>query len=145
DFLINIAQNLRSIHEGGLMHCDLHAGNILFHNHVVEPDKNSPLPAYEMNKLTSFIVDLGLARQVDSFSQDPSAICGVLPYIAPEVFHKRKFTQKSDIYAIGILMCVMATGEPPFKDEPFDFVLVKNICEGLRPRMPPSAPKHYKE
>src|SRR5439155_804525 len=134
----------KEIHRMRLIHCDLHAGNILFHQRVIEPDKNSMQPAFMMNDFTSFICDLGLTRQVDSSSEPSSTVYGVIPYVAPEVFRIHKFTQKSDIYAIGILMYQMATGEPPFRDMPFDFILVKEICNGLRPRMPSSAPELYK-
>src|SRR6185369_2184904 len=75
-----IACDLRNIHKMGLVHCNLHGGNIVMHNN-----------AYEIK---SYICDLGLSRSVNSCE---STIQGVLPFIAPEVFHTRKFTQKSDI------------------------------------------------
>src|SRR6185312_14486100 len=74
-----------------------------------------------------------------------SAIRGVLPFIAPEVFHTCKFTQKSDVYSFGIIMYLIATGEPPFRDRQFDRDLVCNIMGGLRPLMPDSAPEEYKK
>src|SRR6185312_308355 len=70
---------------------------------------------------------------------------GVLPFIAPEVFHTYKFTQKSDVYSFGIIMYLIATGEPPFRDRQFDGDLVSNIMGGLRPSMPDSAPEEYKK
>src|SRR5205823_5960508 len=72
-------------------------------------------------------------------------IQGVLPFIAPEVFHTRKFTQKSDVYSFGIIMYLMATGEPPFRDKPFNRDLICDILGGLRPLMPDSAPEEYKK
>jgi len=39
----------------------------------------------------------------------------------------------------------MANGELPFRDVPFDFILMREICNGLRPEMPSSAPEPYKE
>ena len=74
------------------MHCDLHGGNIVLHN------------------AHSFICDLGLSRSVNS-RESNSTLRGVLPFIVPEVFHARKFTQKSDIYAFGIIMYLIATGD----------------------------------
>ena len=69
----------------------------------------------------------------------------MLPYIAPEIFQIRKFTQKSDIYALGILMYQIASGELPFRDLPFDKNLAMRICGGLRPEMPGSVPEAYKQ
>src|SRR5205823_5893115 len=74
-----------------------------------------------------------------------STIQGVLPFIAPEVFHTCKFTQKSDVYSFGIIMYLIATGEPPFREWSFDKCLAMRVCEGLRPVMPDSAPKEYKK
>src|SRR6185312_7871990 len=91
-----------------------------------------------------FICDLGLSQSVNS-RQSNSTIRGVLPFIAPEVFHTCKFTQKSDVYSFGIIMYLIATGEPPFRDRQFDRDLVCSIMGGLRPSMPDSAPEEYKK
>jgi len=54
-------------------------------------------------------------------------------FIAPEVYHTHKFTQKSDIYSVGIIAYLLATGELPFRDREFDRYLVCDILGGLRP------------
>src|SRR6185312_8201492 len=122
-----IALYLRDIHKVGLVHCDLHGGNIVL--------DGTSLP---------LICDLGLSRLVNS-REPNSTIRGVLPFIAPEVFHTCEFTQKSDVYSFGIIMYLIATGEPPFRDRQFDRDLVCNIMGGLRPSMPDSAPEEYKK
>src|SRR5439155_7565839 len=122
-----IAMYLKYIHDAGLVHCDLHGGNIVL------CDGNVPL-----------ICDLGLSQSVNSHEPN-STIRGVLPFIAPEVFHTCKFTQKSDVYSLGIIMYLIATGEPPFRDRQFDKDLVCDIMGGLRPSMPDSAPEEYKK
>src|SRR5436189_6370652 len=99
--LNDIADYLFSIHHVGLVHCDLHSGNIVLHN--------------SMGDTESLICDLGLSRSVNSCKSD-STIRGILPFIAPEVFHTCKFTQESDIYSFGVIMHLIATGEPPFRD-----------------------------
>ena len=123
--LMFIAYYLRAIHSVGLVHCDLHGGNIVLHD------------------TKSLICDLGLSRSVNS--RESNSIRGVLPFIAPEVFHICKFTQKSDVYSFGIIMYLIATGEPPFRDRQFDRDLVCDIMGGLRPSMPDSAPEEYKK
>ena len=128
--LTDIACDLENIHDMGLVHCDLHGGNIVLHDNTREID--------------SLICDLGLSRSVNS-RESNSTIRGVLPFIAPEVFHTCKFTQKSDVYSFGIIMYLIATGEPPFRDRQFDRDLVCDIMGGLRPSMPDSAPEEYKK
>ena len=130
DCLKGIAFDLHVIHDTGSVHCDLHGGNIVMTNYN----------AYD----SPYICDLGLSQSVNSCQQN-STIRGVLPFIAPEVFHTRKFTQKTDVYSFGIVMHLMATGEPPFRDRQFDTSLVCDIMGGLRPLMPDSAPEEYKK
>ena len=127
-YLKNIMCDLQTVHIMGLVHCDLHGGNIVL-------DDNLPL-----------ICDLGLSQSVNSRKSN-STIRGALPYIAPEVFHTRKFkfTQESDVYSFGIIMHLMATGKPPFRDRRFDTSLIREIMDGLRPPMPDSAPEECKK
>jgi len=124
--LRTIAYNLWTIHNVGLVHCNLHDGNIVVH------DDNG------------LICGFGLSRSVNSRKSSPT-IRGVLPFIAPEVFHTRKFTQKSDVYSFGIIMNLIATGEQPFRDRQLDASLIHEIMDGLRPSMPDSAPEEYKK
>src|SRR6185312_14629586 len=129
--LKDIAFSLREIHNVGLVHCDLHSGNIVLLGDAADT-------------ITPLICDLGLSRLVNS-QESNSTIQGILPFIAPEVFHTCNFTQKSDIYSFGIIMHLVATGEPPFRDRQFDRDLACNIMGGLRPSMPDSAPEEYKK
>ena len=130
--LYDIAYDLGSIHSAGFVHCDLHGGNIV-------------LDSYDEDQVSwPYICNFGLSRSVNSCESN-STIQGVLSFTAPEVFHTRKFTQKSDIYAFGIIMHLMATGEPPFGEYSFDKCLAMRICEGLRPLMPDFAPEAYKK
>ena len=127
-WLGDIAYNLCNIHTMNLIHCDLHGGNIVLNN-------NKPL-----------ICDLGLSKFVNSSQSTTSTVQGVLPYIAPEVLHSHKFTQKSDIYSFGIIMYQIADGEPPFRNWlSDDNLLAMRIYNGLRPEMPDSAPDEYKK
>src|SRR6185436_19717759 len=116
--LNDIADYLSNIHHAGLVHCDLHSGNIVLHH-----DNES--------EIRLFICDLGLSRSANS-RESNSTVRGVLPFIAPEVFHTCKFTQKSDIYSFGIIMYLVATGEPPFRDRQFDRNLAHDIMGGIQ-------------
>ena len=91
--LKDIACYLHYIHNAGLVHCDLHDGNIVMHD--------------DTRGLRPLICDLGLSQLVNSHKSNPT-IRGVLPFIAPEVFHTCKFTQKSDVYSFGIIMYLIA-------------------------------------
>src|SRR5690348_4688451 len=73
--LKDIAWYLFSIHDAGLVHCDLHGGNVVMHDNTLE--------------IQSFICDLGLSRSVESHESNLT-IRGIVPFIAPEVFHMCK-------------------------------------------------------
>jgi serine/threonine protein kinase len=133
-YLRDIAGHLNDIHTMSLIHCDLHGGNIVFNDNKYG-QSTKPL-----------ICDLGLSKFVNSSQSTTSTVQGVLPYIAPEVLHSHKFTQKSDIYSFGIIMYQIADGEPPFRNWlSDDNLLAMRICNGLRPEMPDSAPDEYEK
>ena len=68
-YLTSIVCDLRTVHSMGLVHCDLHGGNIVLY------DNDMPL-----------ICDLGLSQSVNSHEPN-STIRGVLPFIAPSHHH----------------------------------------------------------
>ena len=41
-------------------------------------------------------------------------MCGTAPYMAPEVWKKEPYATSPDIWALGITMAVLLTGDPPF-------------------------------
>jgi serine/threonine protein kinase len=115
DILYSVATGLNCIHNNGLIHRDFHPGNILSHSD------------YE-----TLITDLGLCQPANVKSSNKE-IFGVLPYVAPEVFRGREYTQESDIYAFAIIAYEVCTGLPPYHDIPHDELLAVKICKGLRP------------
>ncbi|RIB28129.1 kinase-like domain-containing protein, partial [Gigaspora rosea] len=115
--LLSIAEGLYAIHKDGFIHKDLHPGNI------VNEDITS-----------SYITDFGLCKPVNENSSSKK-IYGVLPYIAPEVLNKDKYTQKSDIYSYGIIMTEIFNGYPPYHNLPHCTDLAIKICYGLRPEI----------
>src|SRR5438128_412022 len=93
-----------------------------------------------MFTLIPLICDPGSSKSVDSSTT--SIIKGVLPHIAPEVL----YLLKNLMFILGIIMHQIANGELPFRNYSFDDeCLAMRICDGLRPKMPDSAPNEYKK
>jgi serine/threonine protein kinase len=67
-------------------------------------------------------------------------IYGVMPYMAPEILHREPHTLASDIYSLGIIMNEIITVIPPFNDKAHDHLLIKEICQGLRPSIRAETP-----
>jgi serine/threonine protein kinase len=133
NILYGIAYNLHLIHYENYVHKDLHGGNILQFNYDTEYK-------YENTKIT----DLGQAQFINnSKNSNTTNVCGVLPYIAPEVLDGKPYTKKSDIYSFGIIMVEVSTGKPPYLNIPHDGKLALAICNGLRPRVAKGTPQCY--
>lgn len=82
------------------MHRDLKPENILIKS--------------KENKLDVRIADLGLATK---FKKNSLLFekCGTPFYFAPEIFDKKGYTEKVDIFNIGVIMYNLLTGKQLFK------------------------------
>ena len=106
--------DLKNLHKLGYFHKDFHSGNIL---HV-------------LNIGEAYVSDYGLSGPADEQKSDDK-ICGVLPYIAPEVLNKEPYTLSSDIYSFGVVMAELSSRKPPFHKRKHDANLALEICNGL--------------
>jgi len=126
NILDGIALILYNIHLENYVHKDLHSGNILQFNYDTK------------------ITDLGQAQFINnSKNSNTTNVCGVLPYIAPEVLDGNSYTFKSDIYSFGVIMVEVSTGKPPYLNIPHDGNLALAICNDLRPRVAKGTPQCY--
>lgn len=96
---IGTARGLRYLHEdcrvGCIMHRDLRPHNILL-THDFEP----------------LVADFGLARLHREWELcDEQQVVGTFGYLAPEYFSGAKTTEKVDIYAFGLVLLELITGE----------------------------------
>jgi serine/threonine protein kinase len=122
-----IARDLKRIHTEGKVHKNIHGGNLL-----IEDEENST---------DVLISDFGLYGSCED--NNSGQICGVLPYIAPEVLRGGNYSTASDIYSFGIVMNVLATGKRPWYNEAHDINLAKSICDGKRLEIPEDTPAFY--
>ncbi|CAI2182091.1 14672_t:CDS:1 [Funneliformis geosporum] len=126
-----MASGLGNIHDKGIIHRDLHSGNILVYER------------YNNNKYTR-IGDLGLSKSATE--ADDNETYGIIPYMVPEVLQGQKYTKASDIYSFGMIMWEYMTGRRPFWDRAHDTELIIDICDGSRPSIGDIvAPKGYIE
>jgi serine/threonine protein kinase len=124
--LYHIAFDLKNLHELGYFHKDIHSGNIL------------------QNYNLTYISDFGLSGPSNEQKSD-NKICGVIPYIAPEVLNGEPYKLSSDVYSFGVIMTELSSGKPPFYKKKHDISLVLEICNGIRPEFGKGTPEIYKK
>ena len=107
------AAGLAAAHAQGLVHRDIKPANLLLENGV------------ERVKLTDF----GLARSVDDASLTQSGvITGTPQFMAPEQARGDALDARADLFSLGCVLYMAATGRPPFR-APTTLAVLKRICE----------------
>jgi len=120
---------LLALHEKTLVHRDIKPENIFLVSDESAP-KEFPYKAV--------IGDLGLAKQLPSFSQNASCNKGTILYRPPENFKDLGYSQLGDVWQLGLAFRCMLVGGPPFDSEH----LAKNIQnKNFRAQIPDSVNK----
>ncbi len=92
---------IAAIHAAGVIHRDVKPNNVML-------DRSGP-------RLCVSIMDFGLARLNESDATAPGAgvVAGTPGYLAPELMRGHLPSQASDIFALGVLLHQVLTGERP--------------------------------
>jgi tetratricopeptide (TPR) repeat protein len=117
-----IAQGLEHVHRTGVIHRDLKPENIL----VAGDD-------------TPKLTDFGLARDTNASAMTHAGrggFLGTLLYAAPEQIQGRSLDHRADLYAFGMLLYRLLTGETAFGDRDVGQIVLAQLRE--RPRAPSS-------
>ena len=100
DILEAVLSGLAAAHQAGIVHRDLKPENVL----LADDGRIK-------------IGDFGLARAASANTATGAALLGTIAYLSPELVTRGIADTRSDIYAVGIMMYEMLTGEQPFKGE----------------------------
>lgn len=108
-FAIQLADALAHAHERGVVHRDLKPANV-----IITPEQRLK------------VLDFGLARRVDERSSDSlsstdimvtkqGVICGTPAYMSPEQLRGSPADERSDLWALGVILHEMLSRERPFE------------------------------
>jgi eukaryotic-like serine/threonine-protein kinase len=102
DLMRQVLDALAMAHAAGIIHRDLKPSNILIDS------QGRPR-----------VMDFGIATRLDSIEaeKDQVGISGTLSYLAPEYVDGRQVSEKSDVYAAGLVMIEMLSGKPWVRGE----------------------------
>lgn len=127
---VQIAEALAHAHEHGVIHRDLKGANV-----VITPQGRAK------------VLDFGLAKRVAGAGVSPlsgtltqaGTIAGTPAFMAPELLRDQQADARSDIWALGVLLYEMASGQRPFLgDTPFE--VTSAILKDTPPPLPPGVP-----
>jgi len=113
-----IAEGLAAAHATGLIHRDIKPGNVLIEggHHRVK------------------ITDFGLARAADDASLTQSGVLAGTPiYMSPEQAKGETLDHRTDLFSLGSVLYIMATGRPPFRASTTYAVLKRVVEDDPRP------------
>ena len=123
-----LALALEAAHEAGIVHRDLKPANVL----IEESDR-------------ACITDFGVARSLGaSGPTQAGSIVGTLAYLSPEQARGEEVDGRSDLYALGLLLFEMLTGELPFRAGSASEALAQRLTGASRDvrELRPDVPTH---
>jgi len=128
-FGIDMCTGMTVAHQVGIVHRDLKPANVLINQEGLLK-----------------IVDFGVAaaqREGDTQLTKTGYVIGSPKYMAPEQILGKKVDERADIYAVGVMMYEMLTGQPPYSRGDHMSVMYQHVQgkarvpQDLNPALPP--------
>jgi serine/threonine protein kinase len=114
-----ICDALEAAHAESIVHRDLKPENVW----IVTPKRGRPFVK---------LLDFGIAKLLatgDQATTQAGTLMGTPQYMSPEQCHGRGIDHRTDIYAMGVILYQIYTGQLPFVGETFAELLTKQLTE----------------
>ncbi|MER7842131.1 Stk1 family PASTA domain-containing Ser/Thr kinase [Streptomyces sp. NPDC096040] len=116
DILEPVLAALGAAHRAGFVHRDMKPENVL-----IGDDGRVK------------VADFGLVRSVDSVTNTTGAVLGTVAYLAPEQVESGAADPRVDVYACGVVLYEMLTGQKPHDGDSPAVILYKHLHEDVPP------------
>jgi serine/threonine protein kinase/tetratricopeptide (TPR) repeat protein len=110
---IQLVEGLAAAHDHSIIHRDLKPANLL-----LTPEGRLKILDFGLARLRG-----PLAESVTQSALESHAIAGTIPYMAPEQILGGELDPRTDIFAAGLILYEMATGQRPFAELPSGKIL----------------------
>src|SRR5438552_6374112 len=118
-----VAGALDYAHRHGVVHRDIKPENILLHDGRA--------------LVADFGIALAASKAGGSRMTETGMSLGTPAYMSPEqAMGEREITARSDVYALGVVLYEMLTGDPPFTGSTAQAVVARVLTEAPRPILP---------
>lgn len=114
---VRLARTLVAAHRAGVLHRDVTPGNVLL----------------DQDASQAVLTDFGLARVSQGVTQRSTGLLGTAGYAAPEVYAGERADPRSDLYGLGAVLYLAASGKAAFDARNPMGVLQAQMDEGWVP------------
>ncbi len=123
------ARAIHYAHSRQVIHRDIKPANIMF----------------DLEKKKIILTDFGIARLIDASRTRTGIILGTPAYMSPEQLEGSKIDGRSDLFALGVMLFQLLTGELPFKGESLAMLMYMISSEPHREifKIRPELAQHY--